>query len=1077
MQTQNFVSFRCWHPDRIGQVINKEAASVSKAAFLATHTPMNKLLYEKEPYAITDTSEEGLLGELQRCNSEDRHAFVVVQGIPGTGKSHLIRWIAERYEVEEGYQARVLFIERAQSSLSGTLDQIIKSGIFDDKDMRKHLDALKNATAALSRNALAQTILDQLRIATTEVQHPVMEKWMAKENRLEKFLLDATVRAELLKPGGPIDRLVRFLSQNSGTGIRSDEMPTFEARDFEFKASTLYEIEKGYREAQALAERLQGEDREEDREKLARYLNQLIQYAIGHATSLTNDDLKQLFNDLRRHLRQQNRHLALFIEDVTAFTGLDLGLIDVLATQHTGVSNQEFCRLTSVIGITDNYYFDHFPDNLKDRVTHRITLNARSEVRSDAEILTDENATADMSARYLNAMRVQQEELDVWYTNGRKPEHLPNACDTCTFKSVCHAAFGFENVNVGQGHALHIGLYPFNKRAIWNLYQHLDTSNSKRTPRSLLNNVLYYMLQSHGQKINNGIFPPPVSELGSGFTIFSLKNPLQRRLIEDQGKQDAKRIESLILVWGNGTIDAVKDEEQNIVGGLSQDVFKAFNLRFIAGELKQPIPTANSTGTHTSKSTSPSINTPTRYSPTSVTNTVTETIPSTTSYDIYERQTRNAQQNKYVDEVSSWLSGGKLPYEEYSGPLASLIRSYIDWELHGVSSLLVDDLLKGRRRIYIEGQTGKVNSAYYISFSRSSELANVLLALMMLKENDLSTPPDVLSSHLANVSLWLHQQEAAIVQFVRQPNHESVNTLPFTKLLTLNCLLLTCLQGKLSTTHKSTQQLFLQLVSVSVSMKDTSWQERMNTLQPLHSAEWLGLMKRLSTQNIENQYQNLLRVLNCAQGDSSDVRFVDAATALTILSEFSQNDWKLPTSGLIGTSSITYWDEALTIYETLRKYFVEVLHADCARIQTVLQKFDTMIGPSSLEEVFQSINDFVEVMTNSKRGTNFVKNESLNPTGLASILAQLRNIVREQHIAQLALRLSGATRLLGIANDYLTYFEAFAEEVYKQQEVTKKRVFELKGKIGMAELSERTQVETAYQELEQLLLRVKGDAK
>ena len=561
---------------------------------------------------------------------------------------------------------------------------------------------------------------------------------MAKENRLEKFLLDATVRTELLKPGGPIDRLVRFLSQNSDIGIRSDEMPTFEARDFEFKASTLYEIEKGYKEAQDFAERLQGEDSEEDREKLARYLNQLIQYAVGHATSLTSDDLKQLFNDLRRYLRKQKRHLALFIEDVTAFTGIDLGLIDVLATQHTGEANQEFCRLTSIIGITDNYYFDHFPDNLKDRVTHRITLNARSEARSEAEILTNENATSDMSARYLNAMRLPQEELDVWHASGGKPEYLPNACDTCTFKSVCHTAFGFEEVNVGQGHTLDIGLYPFNKRAIWNLYQHLDTSNSKRTPRSLLNNVLYYILQSHGQKLNNGTFPPPISELGSGFTTFSLKNPLQRRLIDEQGKQDAKRIESLILLWGNGTIDAVKSEEQTVVGDLPQDVFKAFNLHFIAGELKQSVPTAYNTGTNISKYTSPSIPPLARYSPpnTSSTDASSETISATTSSEPYEGQTRNTQQNKYIDEVSSWLSGNKLPYEEYSGPLASLIRSYIDWELHGVSSLLVDELLRGRRRIYIEGQTGKVNSAYYISFPRSSELANVLLALMVLKENN-----------------------------------------------------------------------------------------------------------------------------------------------------------------------------------------------------------------------------------------------------------------------------------------------------------------------------------------------------
>src|SRR5947207_286492 len=114
MQAETFTSIQCWRHERIGQVINKEAASVSKSTFLATHTPLNKLIYEKEPHKITDTSEDGLLDELRRCNSENRHAFVVVQGVPGTGKSHLIRWLKERYEAEEGHQGSVLFIERAQ---------------------------------------------------------------------------------------------------------------------------------------------------------------------------------------------------------------------------------------------------------------------------------------------------------------------------------------------------------------------------------------------------------------------------------------------------------------------------------------------------------------------------------------------------------------------------------------------------------------------------------------------------------------------------------------------------------------------------------------------------------------------------------------------------------------------------------------------------------------------------------------------------------------------------------------------------------------------------------------------------
>src|SRR5690349_15038474 len=127
MQIKPFALVQCWKNERIGQVINKEAASVDTATFLATHTPLNKLTYQRAPQNVSDTSENGLLQELRRCAEQDRHAFVVIQGIPGTGKSHLIRWLKERYaaEVDQRYE-RVLFIERAQCSLRSTLEQIIQ---------------------------------------------------------------------------------------------------------------------------------------------------------------------------------------------------------------------------------------------------------------------------------------------------------------------------------------------------------------------------------------------------------------------------------------------------------------------------------------------------------------------------------------------------------------------------------------------------------------------------------------------------------------------------------------------------------------------------------------------------------------------------------------------------------------------------------------------------------------------------------------------------------------------------------------------------------------------------------------
>ncbi|MFL5627812.1 MAG: hypothetical protein ACJ788_19705, partial [Ktedonobacteraceae bacterium] len=568
MQIEMFTSFQCWHPDRIGQVINKEAASVDKATFLATHMPMNTLIYEKEPQKIDDTSEQGLLRELRQAEDEDRHVFAVIQGAPGTGKSHLIRWLKERYAVEEGEQTSVLFIERAQGTLSGTLDQIIKSGIFDEKAMQEQLEKLKGATTALSHSTLAETVLDQLRLAAIEEQQSLMAKWMAKNDRLKKFLLDITVRRELLKPDGPIDRLVRFLTQRSHEGRRSDELPTFEAHDFEFHVSVLREIKNGYSDALDVAERLQGEDGQDKREELATYLNQLIPYAVGHATSLTGDDLKQLFNDLRRYLRQRNRSLALFIEDITAFTGIDVGLIDVLATQHLGETNSEFCRLSSVIGITDNYYDAHFPDNLKDRVTHRVTLDAIDHSDTDAELLASTSATADLSARYLNAMRFQQSELNDWLAGGGHPEQLPNACDSCQFKETCHAAFGFKEIVAGREQTIQIGLYPFNDRSIWQLYQHINTAYTKRTPRALLYDVLSYVLQSYGSKVRQGLFPPTTNELGNRFTTFSLAKPLQRQLIEQQAGKDVKRIESLILIWGDGTIDVAQYGTHTYVGGL-----------------------------------------------------------------------------------------------------------------------------------------------------------------------------------------------------------------------------------------------------------------------------------------------------------------------------------------------------------------------------------------------------------------------------------------------------------------------------------------------------------------------------
>src|SRR3989442_5178795 len=154
MEANTFARVQCWENDRIDQVINKEAASVYRSTLLATHMPLRNITYLRPPHHLTAPGEDGLLEEISRCATENDHAFVVVEGIPGSGKSHLIRWLKERYASEQDQSEVVLFIERAHCSLSSTLEQIISSGIFDDSTMREQLNKLRDARIALSKEAL-----------------------------------------------------------------------------------------------------------------------------------------------------------------------------------------------------------------------------------------------------------------------------------------------------------------------------------------------------------------------------------------------------------------------------------------------------------------------------------------------------------------------------------------------------------------------------------------------------------------------------------------------------------------------------------------------------------------------------------------------------------------------------------------------------------------------------------------------------------------------------------------------------------------------------------------------------------
>lgn len=1079
MTDNSFTRYLCWDKQPISRVINKEAVSIDRTLFLSTHAPFTSIRYETSPYQMTDTSETNLLAELQQRATDDQHTFMVIQGIPGTGKSHLIRWLKERYSAENeeiGGRDIVLLIERANSSLRQTLTQIIESGLFNAERFSEQLRKLAKATDQLSNNGLADTILNNLQVATREVKAELPRR--IKRRRLEKFLLDYFIREELKKEGGPIDRIMRFLSGKDRDTLHDNELPTFKPEDFEISVDVRYQIRnQGYGEAKDLAEKLANKPKY--REDLVAYLNQLVSFAVQRTTALSATDLKHMFDDLRRELKLQGKELTLFIEDIAVFTGLDAGLIDALVTQHTGESNREFCRLTSVVGITDNYYLDSFPDNIKQRVTHHLTLNS-DHTQQESQLLATPAAVADLVARYLNVMRLPTAELEEWAQTGAKPDALPNACLSCAHRSICHPAFGHIALDGNPEHdPSQVGLYPFNENALWTMYNSLDTSKVSKTPRTLLNSVVEYVLVSHGSKVKDGLFPPIARSLGSDFEAPILLKPTQRRVIRNQSRNSSKadRIESLILFWGNRTVDQTTSlDGQRQVGGLQEAAFKAFDLPFIEGEA-----TYNELEKERNVSKAKETKTPFVYKKQETSKEITVPVDRGPERSIDEVTTKKQStppppspptppSNPLLEEIERWRTGDKLKsFQDLTKWLANFAKEAIDWQAHHISTSLVDHCFRNKHRFSIEGQSGQAQGDRLL-FKRSDELAYVLHALTELQQSSATLAPQKIGIHLYTLSNWLRKQEARIVEFVRQPTGKIQAPRPLEELLVHNCLLIACLSEELLPSQASSRQLYLQLLKEEEKQK-RAWETVKTQAKETRSDKWLKLMRAIE-KDVADCRHELLVAMNHRQGTARTIIYMDAPRLLDLIDQFKKQNWASPQLDLseVMKSRHKTWVTAAKTYQVLQQEFVPTLVVEQKQIQEINQRLKQLMGEDSPKEVFSAISDLLSSLRENQISHSFTSNRTLTDKKLSRRLSHLEAILAKNGIEALALSLSGAGQLIREVKAYRAYLEEFLKLAKKEQSKLGRKMSQLEGEMATDSLYK--QVEGHYQALDELLISV-----
>lgn len=1026
-----FQAVQCWKDERVSQVINKEAVSVDVIDFLATHTPINRIrqgIFDEENRQIqngNDLSEDELLKDMMTYVNNNRHIFMVVQGIPGAGKSHLIRWLKERYEVENkrnGEPDVVVLIERAQCNLRDTLRQILAKNIFPEKEMHQQLEKLKFASNELSRAALADNIIDQLRIATSEVeldQHERPKVFIRK--RIDKFLLDSDIRDELKKPGGPIDRLVRFLSVGSKGNVSRDKIPEFLPDDFLFNQDLLWKLrEEGKREAVELLEKLLGidgiEEGEETRVMLARFLshNKLLNYAVGRIASITADDLKQMFYDLRRFLHRQGRNLALFIEDIAAFTGVDIGLIDVLVTQHSGESNREFCRMLSVVGITEDYYFERLPDNIKTRATHTLSLDVvrNQDGRNASDMLNDPESVSLMSARYLNALRLDVAQLTDWQRSGAQPEDLPNACVLlCPHRETCHAAFGSVNIAPAGQEEQPIGLYPFNKNALSTMFER--TTTIARTPRTLLGSVIGHVLDKHGSKVRARQFPPE-ENLGSEFETPSLSQLLLQSIRSQVGENLAERVGNLLRFWA-------KPVNGNERQPLPLEVFKAFSLPPVKLE-QVDVPVEK-----------PSVNPgPTGPKP----------VP-------------DDRIALYKNDIDRWARDPEYKlqqYEKLTETLYSIIYNFIDWESYSITPVILGDRFGSRSRLYIENQVAKSSLGEYITFMRTQELAIVLEAVADI---GISAAPygdwrrGQFGGHMVNLRAWLRKIEPEIIEFILQPKKGIVPSGTLPEITLYNCLSEDLLLGQLGPENSTPPGLLRGLYKSwgKVAELETKSASQLNQARQFESRSelWKDLLVGLDAEKLKKSRQTCLSLFNLAQGSSQDVRFLNAAAILDILQNFEQKDWQCePISPDPLESGVAAWQDGVKLYGNFQTHLLQAFSKELVQAQLTASNLKKLIGNSKPEEVFKSIEDTLDAFKAYSWGHPFQKQDQFNSIGLKTVLAWLDYLLQEEHLTLQLLHLSSGAKTLRQAQNYLDYLGRFNNECILQQQKLKDRLNEIR---------------------------------
>lgn len=911
--------------ERISYVARPDSITTSEGNFLATHVAIKKLKvlekFDIAPMGGKSFSEEDIFKKYI-LNPEDRHQFIAIYGQSGTGKSHLIRWFATRYEQSKPKDEVVLFIRRSDNTLKGTIRQLLEKPEVQGISNKEIYERLVKASVSVEENKLKDLIYHNFII---EIDHDLdghdIQLGNVMKRKVVAFLNNEIVHDFLLRKNGPIERMYSKIAEHST--VDRDTIAQFEKEDF-LVSQDLYESIQcagGDRKAERLAlELLSDEKGATTAKKIADYLNQFRNDVIQRCAGIEPGDFKQIFLDIRRELFKLDKKLTLFIEDVTSFTGVDTALLDALIEEHTGKRDgRSLCRISSVVGTTNNYLQHNFKDNHKDRITKYVYI--------PSDVL-DEDGLYEFVARYVNTMSLNEDIISDWVNGHANPEDYP-IHDVVEGKN-------WEYINVGHGKKINI--YPFTKKSILYFYNNV-LEKGHQTPRYIIRDIIEPVVRD--AIFNKENFPSIDVKIVNVNTTLSFRIHSQ---VDDQDAAD--RLFKFMSVWGNGTTDQYEENGKIYISAISKDIYDDFSFPVLQMDKVE------------APKTSPQKK--------ASNNATTSKITSEVSIDASEIVIPAAKIKKVNDAntlLTKWTNEKKIDISATVGAAGTVhsaiydeIPDYlftaINWQVEGIS---MDNARKVKDSavllVALEGQTKK-EGLYVLPANWNS--INIILAFIRWKEygNKSWNYPDAdFDAYL--ITTWTESIKKTLVTKVSE--YKSGIETKYIEAAVSAEIYRTILAGEFR--EKSLKNFNLQTLLASKPNKATS-----NS----HCSEWKALVSVMAQKRADvNNQQTVRRYFNIGQGGASTNVVLDAIALSKVFGKVKKSRLIIESEEKQNDDRIKQRREAYAFLNDIEERIESVAKSELengkAKLQRIYDAFgDNEIGEDELTEFISRVKKFYE---------------------------------------------------------------------------------------------------------------------